>query len=102
MALRVIRHLDLAVLALALPLFLGAGWPIAGWAAGSGIYLAQWGVRELVNRRARRADDPRTVAGLLVGSMLGRGFFAAICIFLVGLANNDAGLATALLFLSAF
>jgi hypothetical protein len=102
MALRVIRHLDLVVLALALPVFLAAGFPIAGWVAGSGIYLVQWGVRELTVRHAKRAEDPRTVAGVLVASMLARGFFASIGILLVGLANNDAGLAAAILFLGAF
>jgi hypothetical protein len=102
MTLRVIRHLDLAVLLLALPVFLAAGWPLAGWGGGTGIYLVQWVVRELVTRRAARSDDPRTVAGLLAASMLGRGFFAAIGILLVGLSDNDAGLAAAILFLAAF
>jgi hypothetical protein len=101
-ALRVLRHLDLVLLALALPVFLAAGFPIAGWGAGTGIYLVQWVVREWTTRRAERASDPRTVVGLLAGSMIGRGFAVALAILLVGLANNDAGLAAALLFLGAF
>ncbi|HEX8076078.1 MAG TPA: hypothetical protein VF545_13970 [Thermoleophilaceae bacterium] len=102
MALRVLRHLDLIVLVVALPLFLAAGWPIAGWGAGVGIYLVQWVVREWTTRRAEKASDPRTVVGLLAGSMVGRGFAVALAILLVGLADNDAGLAAALLFLAAF
>ena len=102
MALRVIRHLDLLMLALALPVFVAAGWPIAGWGAGTGIYLVQWVVRELTTRRADRSKDPREVVGLLAASMIGRGFFAAIAILLVGLSDNDAGLAAAILFLGAF
>ena len=102
MALRVIRHLDLAVLVLALPVFLAAGWPIAGWGAGTGIYLVQWAVRELTTRRAARSKDPREVVGLLAASMIGRGFAAAIALLLVGLGDNDAGLGAAVLFLSAF
>ena len=102
MALRVIRHLDLAVLLLALPVFVAAGWPIGGWGAGSGIYLAQWVVRELTTRRAARSKDPREVVGLLAASMIGRGFAAAIGILLVGLSDNDAGLGAAVLFLAAF
>jgi hypothetical protein len=101
-ALRVLRHLDLVLLALALPVFLAAGFPMAGWGAGTGIYLGQWVVREWTTRRAERASDPRTVVGLLAGSMIGRGFAVALAILLVGLANNDAGLAAALLFLGAF
>jgi hypothetical protein len=102
MALRVIRHLDLVLLALALPVFAAAGWPIAGWGAGTGIYLVQWVVRELTTRRAARSKDPREVVGLLAASMIGRGFAAAIAILLVGLGDNRVGLAAAVLFLAAF
>jgi hypothetical protein len=102
MALRVIRHLDLLLLALALPVFVAAGWPIAGWGAGTGIYLVQWVVREFTTRRADRSKDPREVVGLLAASMIGRGFFAAIAILLVGLSDNDVGLGAAVLFLAAF
>jgi hypothetical protein len=100
--LRLIRHLDLVVLVLALPVFAAAGWPLAGWGAGTGIYLAQWVIRELTTRRAARSKDPREVVGLLAGSMIGRGFAAAIGLLLVGLSDNDAGLAAAILFLAAF
>jgi hypothetical protein len=75
---------------------------MAGWAAGSGIYVGQWIVREWTTRRAERASDPRTVVGLLAGSMVGRGFAVSLAILLTGLANNDAGLAAALLFLASF
>jgi hypothetical protein len=100
--LRVLRHLDLVVLLLALPIFLAAGWPIAGWGAGTGIYLVQWTVREFTTRRAANSKDPRRVVGLLAASMIGRGFAAALAILFVGLADNDSGLAAALLFLTAF
>src|SRR4051794_13557619 len=40
-ALRVLRHLDLVVMAVALPIFLAAGLPLLGWAAASGAWLAQ-------------------------------------------------------------
>ena len=42
------------------------------------------------------------VVGLLAGSMIGRGWLAAGAILGVGLIENDAGLAAAVLFLSAF
>jgi hypothetical protein len=102
MALRLIRHLDLVVLVLALPLFVAAGFPIGGWAGGAGAYVVQWAVREATTRRAARSNDPRTVAGLLAGSMIGRGFFATFAILGVGLADRHAGLAAAILFLLAF
>jgi hypothetical protein len=102
-ALRVLRHLDLALLALALPVFLAAGFPLAGWAAGTAIYLVQWVVRELIARRAARSKDPRAVVGLLAASMVGRGMSAGIALLVVGLTTSrHAGLAAALLFLAAF
>ena len=102
MALRVVRNLDLGFLALVLPVFLAASWPILGWAGGTGIYLAQRLVRDLVARRAAASRDPRTVVGLLAGSMIGRGWLAAGAILGVGLIKNSAGLAAAVLFLAAF
>jgi len=102
-ALRVVRHLDLALLALALPVFLAAAWPVAGWAAGTAIYLVQWAVRELLMRRARRAEDPRAVVGVLAASMVGRGMASGLALLVVGLTSSrHTGLAAVLLFLAAF
>jgi hypothetical protein len=97
-----LRYLDLVVLALALPVFLLAGFPLLGYAAGAGAWLAQRAIRELLNRRARASDDPRTVAGLLAGSMMARGWLAALAIFGVGLTDSEAGLSAAVLFIALF
>jgi hypothetical protein len=96
------RYLDLLVLALALPVFVLAGFPLLGYAAAAVAWLAQRGLREYLNRRARASDDPRTVAGLLAGSMLARGWFVAAAIFGVGLADNKAGLAAGVLSITLF
>lgn len=100
--LRALRNLDLAVLALALPLFLAAGWPLGGWLAGAGLWVLQRGVKALVERRAEASDDTRTTVGLLTAGMIGRGWLVAGGVFAVGLANEDAGLGAAVLFLAAF
>lgn len=100
--LRVLDHLDLAVLALALPLFIAAGFPLLGWAAGAGAYVSQYGVKALVEKRAKAAAAIRTAVGLTVGGMIARGWLVALAIFGVGLADSDAGLAAAILFLAAF
>jgi hypothetical protein len=96
------RYLDLVVLALALPVFVLAGFPLLGYAAAAAAWLAQRALREYLNRRARASDDPRTVAGLLAGSMLARGWLVAAAIFGVGLADNDAGLAAGVLSITLF
>jgi hypothetical protein len=100
--LTLLRYLDLVVLALALPVVVFAGLPLLGYAVAAAAWLAQRGIRELLNRRARASDDPRTVAGLLAGSMLARGWLAALAIFGVGLADRDAGITAAVLFIALF
>ena len=100
--LTLLRYLDLVVLVLALPLFVVADLPLLGYAAAAGAWLAQRAIRELMHRRARASDDPRTVAGLLAGSMIIRGWLAALAIFGVGLVDRDAGLSAAVLVIALF
>jgi hypothetical protein len=97
-----IKNLDLVLLVLALPVFVAAGLPMAGYAAGAGAWLVQRGLQVLLNRRAAAADDPRTVVGITVGSMIGRGWLVALTIFAVGLSDEDAGLAAAVLIIVLF
>jgi hypothetical protein len=76
-----VRNLDLALLALALPLFLVAGWPILGWATAAVIWGLWRGVGEWADRRAAAAaahSDPRRMAGIAAGSMIGRGWLLAL------------------------
>jgi hypothetical protein len=98
----VLRQLDLVVLALALPVFLAAGFPLAGYAAAAGAWVVQRAIKAAFERRAKATDDPRTVVGLTAGSMLARGWLVALTILLVGLGENDAGLAAAVLVIVLF
>jgi hypothetical protein len=99
---RILRNVDVPALALALLIFLAAGFPILGWVTGAGAWAIQRGVSELAVRKANKADDPRTKVGLLAGSMIGRGWLVAGIIIAVGLGHNDAGLSAAILFLLVF
>lgn len=99
---RVTDNLDIALLIVALPVFLAAGFPIAGWAVGAGAYVGQKAIAEYTRRRAERAESPRDIVGWMAGSLLLRGWLAAVAIFLIGLSNSHAGLAAAVLFLAAF
>jgi len=102
MPLRMFRYVDLAILAIALPIFIAAGLPLLGYAGAAGGWLLQRGVQVLIERRARASDDPRTVAGLLTGSMLARGWIMAGSIFIVGLVEREAGLSAAILSITLF
>src|SRR5918912_2296890 len=97
-----IRWLDLVMLAVALPVFVVAGLPLLGYAAAAAAWLAQRAIQVAVNRKAARTDDPRTVVGLLAGSMIGRGWLVALTIFAAGLADEEAGLAAPVLVIVLF
>jgi hypothetical protein len=97
-----IRYLDLVLLALALPVFLVAGLPMLGYAAGAGAWLVQRGLQVALNRKAGAADDPRTTVGIVAGSMIGRAWLVALTIFAAGLVDEDAGLAAAVLVIVLF
>lgn len=100
--LRVFRYLDLLVLALALPIFLVAGFPLLGYAATALAWLAQRGIRALLERQAAAADDPRTMVGLTAASMIARGWLVALTIFGAGMVEREAGLAAAVLAIALF
>jgi hypothetical protein len=102
MPLRMLRYLDLALLALALPIFIAAGLPLLGYLGAAGGWLVQRGVQALIEKRARASDDPRTVAGLLTASMIARGWIVAGSIFVVGLSEREAGLSAAILSITLF
>ena len=97
LSLRAVRLLDLAVLGLALPVFLAAGWPLFAWGGVTAVWLVQRGVQELVQRRARTATNPRTMVGLLSISLMGRIWFMMFAVLAIGLIDRDSGLPAAVL-----
>ncbi len=99
----VLRNLDLVVLALALAVFLIAGLPLEGYVAGAAIWAMWRGVGAWTDRRAAASSDPRAVAGIAAGSMIGRGWLMGLILLAVGLAGgDDVGLSAALLCVALF
>jgi hypothetical protein len=99
------RYLDLVVLAIALPVFVAAGWPMLGYAAGAVAWLLQRVIQHWTNAKALQAQqdgDVKRVAGYVTGSMIGRGWLVALIIFGAGMVENDAGLASAVLVIVLF
>jgi hypothetical protein len=96
-----LRYADLALLAIALPVFLIAGWPMLGYAVAAAAWLAQRGIQFAADRRATRAlgeGNRRTALGSLAAATLGRVWLVSLAILLVGLLGERAdGLAAALL-----
>ena len=100
-----LRYGDLALLALALPAFLIAGWPLLGYAVAAAAWLAGRGIEYAAKRRATRSiadGDRRTALGTMAAATLGRVWLIALAVLLVGLAEREAGLAAAILSLVLF
>jgi hypothetical protein len=101
----VLKHIDLALLVIALPVFLAAGFPMLGYATGAVAWLLQAAVKEISERKARETDDPRKMVGITAGSMIGRGWLVAITIFagyFAGGSDDHVGLSAAVLVIVLF
>ncbi len=100
-ALVALGYADLAVLAIALPVFLLIGASMLGYAAAAAAWLVQRGVQLAAERSARKAlaaGVRRNALGLLAGGMLARLWLVTLAILLVGLlGNREAGLSAAVL-----
>ncbi len=102
LSIRLLGYLDISFLVFALPIFIGAGLPLLGWAGGSAVYIVQRVLAELLNRSASKTEDLPNFLGVMVGGVIGRGFLVAIAIFGVGMIDGDAGASAGILFLAAF
>lgn len=95
------RHADLILLALALPVFLVADFPLLGYAAAAVAWIAQHFVWVAAERHATAAverGERNRAMGLIGFSTLGRLWIVTIAILLVGvLGEREAGLAAGVL-----
>jgi hypothetical protein len=102
----VLRYLDLALLLIALPVFIVAGLPMAGYLTVVGtwvlIYLVELASNRAISGAVERRDR-RAVMGWLGATGLARAWIVALAVLIVGLAaGKDAGLAAAVLALILF
>lgn len=99
-----IRHLDLLVLLIALPVFLLVDAPISGYLAAGAAWLIGRTAVEIAARRrveALRAGNRNAALGVTAGAVMGRIWLVALAILLVGLLDErEAGLAAAVLSLA--
>ncbi len=100
-----VGYADLVLLALALPVFVVAGWPLSAtrWPPEPGSSSAA--IQIAASRRVTRAQkrgDRRAALGILAGSTLARVWLITLAVLLVGLAEREAGLAAALLSAALF
>ena len=93
-----LRNIDLVLLAIALVVFLVADLPMGGWITGAAVWAMWRGIGWFSDRKAAQATDPKQVAGIAAGSMIGRGWLMAAILVSVGLLTDDeVGLSAAVL-----
>ena len=101
-----LRYFDLVLLAAALPVFLAADLPMAGYVVLAAVWIAQHAIEFWADRASARAlerGDRRAAMGWAGATTLARVWLVALAVLLVGLlADKDAGLAAAVLAMILF
>ena len=102
MGLRILRNLDLIVLAFAFPVFLGAGLPILGWAAATVAWVASRIVQAFAERRALASGDRRVAMGARAATLMGRLYLVGLIVLAAGIIEREAGLTGGILSVLVF
>ena len=98
-----LRNFDLVLLAIALPVFAAADLPMLGWVVAAGIWALWRGIEWWTERKLEGEHDPKRLAGIAAGSLIGRGWLLGLILLGAGLATDrEVGLSAALLVLALF
>jgi hypothetical protein len=89
------------VLAIALPLFLLAGWPVKGWAIGTVLWLGSEALGWVLTRLQQRTGN-LAAAGVVAFGMLFRAIAVMVVIFAVAVSDKWVGLAAALTYAAGY
>jgi hypothetical protein len=85
------------VIALALPVFLLAGWPLSGWAIAAVLWVGSQAFGLLLSRLSPSADN-LVGSGVLAFGMMIRMLAVLIVLLVVVASDKDVGLAAALVY----
>jgi hypothetical protein len=100
--LRILRNVDLAFLAIALPVFIAADLPILGWVAATVSWLAARALQSFAERRAVAKGTRQAVLAARAASLLGRLFAVTIAVLIAGLVERKAGVSAGVLAVIVF
>ena len=89
------------IIALALPIFAVAGWPLAGWALGAVLWVASE-IFAAVLTRLPNGPDNLAAAGMRGIGTTSRALLVGIVLVIVTVSNESVGLSAALLYAIAF
>jgi len=99
---RIARNIDVAVLAVALPVWIVAGLPILGWVATTAAWLAARALQAVAERRALAKGSRRAALGARAMSLIGRLYFVSAAVLVAGLIDKDAGVSAGVLAVIVF
>ena len=102
MGLRILRNLDLIVLAAALPVFVAAELPLLGWAAATFAWVASRVVQTFAERRAAASGDRRVAMGARAATLMGRLYLVGLTVLAAGVIEREAGLTAGILSVLVF
>ena len=89
------------IIALALPIFAIAGWPLQGWALAAVLWVASQ-IFALVLARLPNSPDNLAAAGMRGIGTTSRGLLVGIVLVIVTVSNESVGLAAAILYAIAY
>ena len=89
------------VVALALPIFLVAGWPASGWVLGAVLWVASQAFGLLL-ARMRFGMTNLASSGIVAFGMMFRAIAVMVVVIAVAVSNADAAIAAALLYALAY
>jgi hypothetical protein len=89
------------VIALALPLFLVAGWPLSGWAVAAVLWVGVQALGLLL-ARVKPSSDNVAASGALAFGMMFRLLAVLAVLLALAVSDRDAGLAAALTYGAAY
>ena len=102
MGLRILRNLDLIVLAIALPVFVAAQLPLLGWAAATGAWVASRVLQSYTERRAVAGGTRQSALGARAALLIGRLYLVGLTVLGAGLIDRKAGLCAGVLSVVVF
>ena len=89
------------VVALALPVFLAAGWPLGGFGLGAGLWVAGQALGLLLGR-AGIGEPTLRGSGIAAFAMLGRGIALMVVLIVVAAFEPSLALAAALVYAAGY
>jgi hypothetical protein len=99
---RILRNLDLVILALAVPVWAVAQLPLLGWAAAAFAWLASRALQTFAERRAVEAGNRQVAMGARAASLVGRLYLVGLTVLGAGVVEREAGLTAGVLSVLVF